>query len=50
MTAAKQQILNKQLNYNNEERCFLRGLCQGIINGTIFELSQLWDIRQPVRP
>jgi hypothetical protein len=35
--------------YNNEERCFLRGPCRGIISGTKLELSVLWDIHQTVR-
>jgi hypothetical protein len=30
----------ERLNYNNEERCFLRGPCQGVINGTSLEFSQ----------
>jgi hypothetical protein len=37
----RQQMLNKQqLNYNNEERRFLRGPYQWAINETNFEFSQ----------
>jgi hypothetical protein len=39
----------QRLNYSSEERCFLHGPCQGVINRTSLEFSQLWDIRQPVR-
>jgi hypothetical protein len=40
-TVNRQQILNKQqLDYKNEERCFLCGPCQGVINGTSLEFSQ----------
>jgi hypothetical protein len=38
----------KRLNYNNE-RCFLCGPSQRIINGTNLKFSELWDIRQLVR-
>jgi hypothetical protein len=36
------------LIYNNE-RCVLRGPCQKVIHGTYLELSQIWDIHQPIR-
>jgi hypothetical protein len=39
----------KRLNHNKEKRCFLRDPCQGVINGTSLEFSQLWDSRQPAR-
>jgi hypothetical protein len=45
----RQQFLDKQQLNNNEERCFLRGPCQCVINGTCLELSQLWNTRQPLR-
>jgi hypothetical protein len=35
-SAARQQILNKhQVNYNSEERCFLRCPCRDVISRTI---------------
>jgi hypothetical protein len=34
----------QQLNYNNEEWCFLCCPCKGVINGTGLEFGQLWDI------
>jgi hypothetical protein len=37
------------MNHNNKEPSFLRCPCQGVINGTSLEFSQLWDIRQSVR-
>jgi hypothetical protein len=37
---ARQQIPNKQqLNYNNEERGFLRGPCRSVIGSTSLEFS-----------
>jgi hypothetical protein len=38
----------QQLKYDSEW-CSLCSLCQGVINGTSLEFSQLWDIRQLVR-
>jgi hypothetical protein len=50
VTASQTNIYPRQrLNYKNEKRCFLRRPCQGGINVTSLEFSQLWDIRQPVR-
>jgi hypothetical protein len=39
----------QRLSYSNEEQCFLRGPCQGVINRTSLKFSQWWDIHQPVR-
>jgi hypothetical protein len=49
MASQTNMCQRQRLNYYNENRCFLRGPCQGVINGTNLEFSQLWDIRQQVR-
>jgi hypothetical protein len=47
---ARQQILNdQQLNYNNEEQCFLSGPCQGVINETSLEFTSFSETISVVR-
>jgi hypothetical protein len=41
----------QQLNYNTEERCFLRGRCQGVIGTTGLEFGKwqnIWDVNLAV--
>jgi hypothetical protein len=41
-TASQRNMFpRKRLNCNKEKRCFLRGPCQGVINGTSLEFGQL---------
>jgi hypothetical protein len=47
MVPADECICNN--GYNNKERCFLRGLCRGVISRTCLELCHLWHICQLVR-